>query len=358
MLEGAGVKIFSVRGVPVRLHWTFFLALPWIALSMSRRFDGVETPSIPPILWGAILALLLFGSVFLHELGHVFVARAQGAKVSGITLMLLGGVSQVDHVSEAPRAEAKMAIAGPMVSFAIALVAYALSLMFVVSDVHYGLRSLAQMNLAIGIFNLVPAFPLDGGRVLRSLLEPRRGKPAATRIAAVVGRTLAIVLGALAVLSGNLILGLIAIFVWAGAGAEAAFEEMRSELAHVRVGDIARGVPVVFAEDLIEHAASMMLSGRLGALLVRRADGAVGVVTVRAIGDVPFDMRRTQTIGSIARFDVPTVDATTNVAQVLEPLARVSALPVVHRGALAGVLERAAIAQWLEMQRRLRPSLA
>ncbi|MGZ3478268.1 MAG: site-2 protease family protein, partial [Polyangiales bacterium] len=165
MLEGAGVKIFSVRGVPVRLHWTFFLALPWIALSMSRRFDGVETPSIPPILWGAILALLLFGSVFLHELGHVFVARAQGAKVSGITLMLLGGVSQVDHVSEAPRAEAKMAIAGPMVSFAIALVAYALSLMFVVSDVHYGLRSLAQMNLAIGIFNLVPAFPLDGGRV-------------------------------------------------------------------------------------------------------------------------------------------------------------------------------------------------
>jgi Zn-dependent protease/CBS domain-containing protein len=358
MLDGGAMRVFSVGGVPVRLHWTFFLALPWIALSMSRRFAGLEALSIPPLVWGLFLALLLFASVFLHELGHVFVAKAQGATVRSVTLMLLGGVSSVEHLSDAPRAEAKMAIAGPLVSFAIASCAYALAFLFVAPDVRFGLRSLAQMNLAIGLFNLVPAFPLDGGRVLRSLLAASRGKPGATRIAAIVGRVVAIALGMFALVSGNLLLGLIAIFVWSGAGAEAAFEEMRAELSHVRVGDIARAAPIVSESDLIERVAEIMLSSRIGALLVRRADGAVGVVTVRAIAAVPLETRAIQIVGSIARFDAEAVDATTQVDKVIESLARVSALPVVHRGALAGVIERAEVIQWLEMQRRLRPSLA
>lgn len=371
-MSDGGWKIFSVRRIPIRLHWTFFLILPWLAFSMMRRFQAyaawahvdADQLLLSPFSWGVLLALLLFASVLLHELGHVFVARAQGSPVRDVTLMMLGGVSHIEKVSDKPRAEALMAVVGPLVSVGIALVAYVAHLLFTgAPDVRFGLYYLAQINLVIGVFNLLPAFPLDGGRVLRSVIEPRVGRVRATRVAANVGRIMAalMVLGGL--LGGNLLLVAVAVFVWSAGGAEAERVAMRDRLRGVKVADVATfGVPMMFAEDSIAHAGELMLRSRREVLLARRRDGAIGVVSAREVAAVPPSLRTKQTVEAIVRFDAPFVDDAAPVDDALDAMGDGGELrlPVMRNGALVGVLDIESIVRFVQLhdESAPRPSLA
>jgi Zn-dependent protease len=355
-----GIKIFSVGGVPIRLHWTFFLALPYIAFAMALRFTAfaahaqasAPTLVLPPIVWGLVLAVLLFVCVLLHELGHVATALAEGARVRGVTLMLLGGVSYIEGMPHTDRTEAKVAIVGPLVSFALAAGAYGL---FVVgrtilpADAKFGLYYLAQINVAIGVFNLLPAFPLDGGRVLRSLLGGRFGLARGTTIAATVGKVFAAAMAVVGIVSGNLMLLLISLFLWVGAEAEARSATMREALAGMRVGDFASWRPATLPADAsIADAANAMMQSRRGTLLVRddRGDGdetsgaeRLGVITTEQIARMPLAERGHHLVRERARFDLPRVDASEDLNTTLEQLASEAtpAALVTYQGRVVGL---------------------
>ena len=223
-----GLTIFRVRGIPVKLHLSLLIFLPLVALMATRQLGYVASTlgiarsafTLPPIVWGAILAVGLFVAVLAHELCHCLVAIRYGARVRAILLMMLGGISFIED-DLPPRREAWMAFAGPLASFGIAVVSYVVFLFLPLpAELAAAVLAFAMTNAVIGAFNLLPAFPLDGGRVLRGLLAGPLGIERATSIAARVGKILAVALAIYAALTLNLILLLIAWFVYAGAGAE------------------------------------------------------------------------------------------------------------------------------------------
>jgi Zn-dependent protease/CBS domain-containing protein len=230
------IDIGSIAGTKVRIHITFilFLIYIWGANYVTGGVGAAWT--------GTIFMLLLFVCVLLHEFGHVFAARGFGINTPDVTLLPIGGVARLERIPEEPAKEFVIAIAGPLVNVAIALLLMGLSgaevsgqsLAAVDRGVVPMADRLASVNLFLAAFNMIPAFPMDGGRILRSLLAIRLGFTRATEIAATVGQWFAFVLGFIG-LFGNPILIFIAIFVYLAAASEA-------QLAAVRA--MSRGVPV------------------------------------------------------------------------------------------------------------------
>jgi len=242
-----GWTIFRVRGIPIRLDVTLLLLLPYLVFVTSLEFSrfaeamgyAPEMLKLPALAWGFILAILVFVSILLHELGHSLVALKAGARVRSITLMLLGGVSLIED-DIPPERESWMAFVGPLVSMGLAVGAYLLFrfVPFFPPDVRVGLVVLATINGLVAIFNLLPAFPMDGGRVLRGLLSKRLGFARATRIATAVGRVMAILFGIWGLLTLNFILILIAAFIYAGAVGEQVRAESREALSGLSVSNV------------------------------------------------------------------------------------------------------------------------
>lgn len=254
-------KLFEVGGTSVRVHFTFLLLLVWLGTVFWLQAGPVAA------LDGIVFVTLLFACVVLHEFGHVIAARHYGIKTRDITLLPIGGLAALDRMPEKPGQEVVVALAGPAVNVAIAGV---LMLLFgakvdltvpqISSQFGADLASrLVTVNLALAIFNLIPAFPMDGGRVLRALLGFAMSYQAATRVAARVGQALAIVFGFLGLL-GNPFLVLIAIFIFLAAGAEAYSANMRDFVRGRHAGD----VMITEFESLepnsdIDHAADLLL---------------------------------------------------------------------------------------------------
>ncbi len=233
------VSIGRIAGTAVRVHITFLLFLVWIWA--ANYFTGGTDAA-----WTSVIfMILLFLCVLLHEFGHVFAARAFGVQTPDVTLLPIGGVARLERIPEEPVQEFLIAIAGPLVNVAIALILMAsfgadLSTrhMAAVDNAQVSMVDrLASVNLFLALFNLIPAFPMDGGRILRSLLAIKLGFARATAIAATIGQLFAFVLGFLG-LFGNPLLIFIAIFVYLAATSEA-------QLAQVRA--MSRGVPVTAA---------------------------------------------------------------------------------------------------------------
>jgi Zn-dependent protease/CBS domain-containing protein len=230
------VNIGTIAGTAVRIHVTFLLFLVWIWVA-SYTSGGAEAA------WsGLIFMVLLFACVLAHEFGHIFTARAFGVATPDVTLLPIGGVARLERIPEEPRQEFLIAIAGPAVNVAIALVLVAVAganidthhLAAVESTKISLVDRLAAVNLFLAAFNMIPAFPMDGGRVLRALLAIRLGYVRATQVAATVGQLLAFGLGFLGLL-GNPLLIFIAIFVYLAASSEAQMVTLRGASAGVPV---------------------------------------------------------------------------------------------------------------------------
>lgn len=226
-----GMRIATIRGIPIRLHPSLLLVLPLLTFGLGSVFTkAVEAAGIPPDrvtlrpwMFGLTIAVALFASVLVHELAHSLYALRIGGKVKGITLMIVGGVSHLTVPRDRPRDEAAMAFAGPAVSLGLSAIFFTgwAALAGAESfDLRFAFFHLGYLNLVLALFNLVPAFPMDGGRILRALLAIRLGNRRATRIASGVGRVFALLFGAAGVMTGNVVLLLIAAFVWFGARAE------------------------------------------------------------------------------------------------------------------------------------------
>ena len=225
---GWSIRLFDVAGTAVRIHVTFFLLLAWIAAIHWTKGGA------PAAIDGVLFIVALFLCVVLHEFGHVFAARRYGIRTSDVTLLPIGGVASLERMPEKPSQEIVVALAGPAVNLVIALV------LIVVLGARFDLSQMAQLeeaqstltgriaaaNVVLFVFNLIPAFPMDGGRVLRALLAIGMGYTRATRVAASIGQGLAVLFAFLG-LMGNPLLVLVAVFIFLAASGEAGYVQAR-----------------------------------------------------------------------------------------------------------------------------------
>ena len=246
-------SIGSVSGTAVRIHFTFLLLLLWFG--MAGWASAGPTAAVGTVLFLA----LLFLCVVLHEFGHIFAARHFGIRTPEVVLLPIGGVSRLERIPEEPHAEFVIAIAGPAVTLVIALVLIALlgglpapDKLTDLAAPHSLLVQLAYANVVLFVFNLLPAFPMDGGRVLRAGLSHWFGHRRGTQMAAGIGQTMAVLLGLAGIFSHNVLLVLIAVFIYLAAGSERGMVEMRG---------ITSGRPA--SESMITRFASLYGSERV-----------------------------------------------------------------------------------------------
>jgi Zn-dependent protease len=360
-LGQASLTLLRVGGVPLRIHLSWLFAAVYLVALFASDFRhmaaraGVpaSTLLLPPLGWAVLMMLALFTSVVLHELAHVTVARRGGARVRSITLMMLGGVSEISEIDK-PWLELLMALAGPLLSLLLAAALLGLAALAggAPPDVRFGLFYIAQANAIIGLFNLLPAFPMDGGRVLRSLLEPRLGKLRATDVAATVGKVLAVALAAAGIVIGGWWLVLIAAFIFIGGEAETRALHERDRLAGLEVADFyVRRIAAVPADAPVAQAVAQMLAQRTDGCLVTRDAAVVGAVGASAVARIPVR----------ARADVP-VDAVMSATAVvalhdqLTPVLRrmdderLELLAVRDGDVVIGMLDRSDIARGLKLR--------
>lgn len=236
---GWSIPLGTVKETTIRLHLTFLLLLAWFAVAFYAEGGTAKA------LAGVSFLLLLFLCVVLHEFGHILAARHFGVRTREILLLPIGGMARMERIPERPREELLIALAGPAVTVAIAsLLVLAFGGLPDPLEVFSGvtardlLGQLAYANLSLLAFNLLPVFPLDGGRVLRALLASRLGHSRGTEIAAVIGRMAAIIFGLIGLAAGHFILVLIAVFIFLAAGTEAGLAQLRQITFGVPARDI------------------------------------------------------------------------------------------------------------------------
>jgi Zn-dependent protease/CBS domain-containing protein len=322
--------------------------------------------------FATVSVLLLFLCVTLHELGHSLMARRLGVRVKDITLLPIGGVARLETMPEKPSHELLIAAVGPLVNFVIAL-GLGLALLFMMGTrLFFNLGHLARLlmgpdsflslviyllsaNLVLGVFNLIPAFPMDGGRVLRSLLAMRMEYPRATRIAATVGQGMAVIFGIVGLFS-NPFLVFIAFFVWVGAAQEASMVQTKSALEGMRVSQLMlTDFQALAPLDSLGRAVHLILRGSQTDFPVVENGTVLGVLTR---GDIMTALSRQGEYGRVSdvmRRDFQLAEADEMLEPVLLRLqsAGTSTIPVTLRGKLVGLLTSENIRKFLMIQSAL-----
>ncbi|MFN8604058.1 MAG: site-2 protease family protein [Candidatus Binatia bacterium] len=340
-------RIASVAGIPIRVHATFLLLLLFVAWSNAAE-GGAGAAQ------GVLFTLLLFACVVAHELGHSVVGMRLGYKVRDITLLPIGGIASFERMPTDPRQELRIAIAGPLVNVALAAALWALLIatggFTPVTSVGVAsgglLERLLMVNVMLAGFNLLPAFPMDGGRILRAFLAQRMGHAQATQTAARVGQAMALGFGLLGLLSNPFLL-FIALFVYIGAEQEAAAATMRSlfEGLSVRSAMITR-FSVLRDDEPVARALELLIESEQHDFPVVATDGAVvGMLSrtlllnalgrgdeQRAVGDVVREKHDTQPPLVLAP-DAHLEDAVEHVRD-----AGLASVPVVDQGRVVGLL--------------------
>jgi Zn-dependent protease/CBS domain-containing protein len=327
---GGSLGLFSVAGTAVRLHPTFLLLLAWIGFVYGMQ-GGVQGA-----VWGILFITLFFICVLLHEFGHIFAARRYGIRTPDVTLLPIGGVASLERMPEKPSQEIFVALAGPAVNIVIAiLLAVVLGARIDPTQIAELQRArtgdgllvqIAAANVALAIFNLIPAFPMDGGRVLRALLATRLGHTRATRVAARIGQMLAVVIGFFG-LFGNPLLVLVAVFIFLAAAGEAGYVEARD----VTRGHLVASAMITRFEPLgvqasVDDAAQLLLRTTQHEFPVVDGGGRLrGVVTRETIvGALRQGQGEAPVLDVMAR-DVPVVGATATLDTVFGDLVKSAA---------------------------------
>jgi len=359
-----GLRLGRILGFEISIDWSWLFIFFLVVYSLAEGYFPTFYPGFDVATkWGMgiLAALLLFASVLVHELSHSIVARNYGAHVKGITLFLFGGVSQTTEEPRSPKEEFAMAIVGPLASFALAVVFYFLG----GAGALFGwpppalavIGYLAMINMFLGVFNLVPGFPLDGGRVLRSAIWAATGDlEKATRYASASGQFfgyLLMVIGFGNILAGNALGGLWLIFIgWFLTGAA------RSSYQQLKVKQALAGVPVnqVMTTDVPPIHADMpirrfvddrLLKHEYSCYPVVDGDEVIGVAGIEEVRRTPSDQWETATVGGIAhRIDgAYEIGLTDDAWDALEKLAApdVCRLIVMDEGKLKGTVGRESV---------------
>jgi stage IV sporulation protein FB len=274
---GTSLTLFRVFGIEMRVHWSFLLIVVYYAF----LYSGAGTNPVLGAAYGVVMLLLLFVCVTLHELGHALVAKYYKINVPTITLLPIGGVANLERMPDKPLQEFLIAIAGPLVNIAIAAVLTPFAAFAVASAINAGqttdvariwrfaqtpglgnlVVNLVMVNVALALFNLLPAFPMDGGRILRALLAMAMPYVQATRIAVIVGRLMAVLFAIWGIMGGGIFLLLIAFFVYVGGGAELEAVESRAVLRNVTAQRaLTPAAASLYASERVNRAVDLIMS--------------------------------------------------------------------------------------------------
>ncbi|MEA3281374.1 MAG: site-2 protease family protein [Euryarchaeota archaeon] len=298
------IRIGKVMGIPIKIHISFLLVLVLfpIVFSKDAEFGFADVASVPLRYALALtLTLLIFTCVLLHELGHSWVAMKYGIGIRSIMLIILGGIAVMEEVPRNPRAEMRISIAGPLVSLAIGVFCYIsyacldscnITQLPVITHIPYLLRSIAYINIGLFVFNLLPAFPMDGGRVLRAWYAGRIPYLQATRKAVNIGKMFAIIMAVFGLLVPDAMwFILIAFFIYIGASEEEKYTEVSVTLEGISVRDLmTREIAYVQDNLTISELLRLMFEKKhLGYPVVDQFTGKiVGIVTFTDIRRVPM----------------------------------------------------------------------
>ena len=296
-------RVAEIAGIEIKVHVTFVLILILGAVQWGGPYGARGA------VFGALLMVVLFMCVVLHELGHSLVAQRFGLPVKEIVLLPIGGVARMEKNPEKPLHELLISAAGPLVNFAIAALLFAtgaarplLSLGGrelvnppMTPSFETAMLWLFSANVVLAVFNLIPAFPLDGGRILRALLAFSLGFSRATQIASSVGQFIAMALGLFGVLSGNLLLAFVALFVFLGAGQERTEEQARTVLHTLKVGDAYNKNAITLAPgDSVRRVVDHLLTSYQPDFAVLQGSLLLGVVTrqdvLKSLATEPHDV--------------------------------------------------------------------
>jgi Zn-dependent protease/CBS domain-containing protein len=349
---GGSFRIGRAFDIDVKVHWTFLLLLAFFGFAAYQNSGSLASALVTV---GIIVAL--FVCVLLHEYGHSIVAQRLGIEIADITLLPIGGLARLKSLPEKPWDEVKIAIAGPLVNVVLAPIFFGIALLLGGSlttppDILGGVQSAGQVfvylgfiNVALVVFNLIPAFPMDGGRVLRGLLATRLGPVRATDIASAVGQFFAAAFFLIGLLSGNLLLALVAVFIFFGASGEAQMVRQRETMRGLLVSDVMgsrRRTETVTPYHTFGQVLDLVIHGYQEDFPVVDEEGNLaGMLTRNEIMAAAHSPDRYASVRDVMKTDVPTIspdaDLFTDGARILQE-SGLRALPVVNAGELVGML--------------------
>lgn len=349
------LRIGRLFGIPLYVHVTFLLFLGWIGVTSWRHGQNA--------LADVLFIIVLFGCVVLHELGHALTARRYGIPTRDITLLPIGGVARLDRMPDDPKQELWVAVAGPAVNVLIA------GVLFLVTQLSSGVFSLGgieslvsgsfvgrviAVNIFLVIFNMLPAFPMDGGRVLRALLATRMEYTRATRVAAIVGQCMALIFGLAGLMpGGNPMLVFIALFVWIGAAQEAGMAQMKHSLSGIPVS---RAMVTEFhtlqPDNTLADAVEFTLKGTQRDFPVVEGDRVAGVLRQSDMLATLARQGAQVAVRDVMQTDFRFVQATDTLETAFRSMSesRASTAPVSFQGRLVGMVTMDNIGEFLAIQ--------
>lgn len=345
-MKRGSLALGSVSGIKLYVHWTFLILVGWVAISSWRSGAG----TLGTLLMIAILCAV-FICVMLHELGHAFAAKRYGIHTTDITLLPIGGLARLERIPEDPKQELVVAIAGPAVNVVIAILligaiyltggTVTLNQLFLREEGGL-LAVMATINLWLVLFNLIPAFPMDGGRVFRAFLAMMMNRVKATRIAARVGQLCAVGFGIYGLMQGQPFLVLIALFVFFGARMEAEVVATNAFMeGHKVLNAMRTKFTVLQVTDSLTRAVQELMAGGDKDFVVMDGEHFAGLLTRSSIMKAIYEKNTEVYINDIVNRSVITIAPNEELkdAQTLLSSSGQGLLPVVDRGRVVGVLD-------------------
>jgi Zn-dependent protease len=343
------LTIGRIQGIDIKLHPSFVLIALWVVYQWGFR----QNSGIVGTLYGLVLVLAIFLLVLLHELGHSMMAHEYGLRVRDITLVPFGGIARIEQMPSRPRAEAMISLAGPLVNLAIALLLLPVLLMVGLANGNDSVHDFARLglgdvsltgflfyvllaNLTLAVFNLLPAFPMDGGRILRAGVTPFMGRQGATTVAVAIGATLGLLIGILGLLSGEYLIVLVMAFVVLAAIAEGRAVRLEESMRRLRVGQFA-----VWDRGGVSPDDPIALALRQGArdLAVTQNGRLVGMVWRQQLIDAMSHGGLQRKIAEVMDPDCISISSDTSVYEAQRNMsgASQSAVPVADGGMYRGL---------------------
>ncbi|MFN2112977.1 MAG: site-2 protease family protein [Anaerolineales bacterium] len=347
------IRLFKIRGIEIKMHFTFPLILIWAGLSFGLFQNG----GVEGAVYGVVVTSLVFAIVVLHELGHSAAAQYYHVPVKQIVLLPIGGVAQLEEIPEDPKKELVIAIAGPLVNFALAIL-LALAAPLLGQSISSGsLLALPELlgkltfpsifgyifttNLFIGLFNLIPAYPMDGGRILRALLASRLSYGRATAAAVLIGQILSWGFGLWGFLSGNFFLIILAFFIYTGAGQEGRMVQAKHVLGDLRVEQAySRGVRSIDLNEPLETALQATLHSFQSSFPICDEGGLAGMLPYSVLVHSLEKKDRQTPIRLVMKTGIAPVSPQDKLIEVQKrmTLEGVDALPVVGQEGFLGMI--------------------
>ncbi len=351
------IQIGKIMDIPIKLHITFLLILPvfaWMfANEASFGFKEVKPDMLRYIL-STSAAILLFMCVLLHELGHSYVAKKHGSNIQSITLFLFGGVSAMEEIPRNPRIEFKMALAGPGVSLLIGTILIIIWWFLKVDESPYLhiIWLVGYINLVLFVFNLLPAFPMDGGRVLRAWLASQMSYIKATHAAAGIGKMFAILMGVLGLIGLGPWFILIAFFIYIGASEEEKSTEVNLILEGVKIKDImSKEIKSVNSGISIEELVDIMFKFKHMGYPVVDEGNLTGIVTFTDVQKVPKEGRKNVKVSDVMTKEIITLKEEDDASIALKHMTakNIGRIIVKNDNKMTGIVSRTDLLRAIEL---------